>query len=70
MRDPETINRMIGVNSRFANVSESEILNYKMMLYQKTQRRQQIDKKDFKGSRRLQAIKNTVLKFLFPENYR
>jgi len=62
---------MAGVNSRFASVSESEILKIQEVATpENTKKATKFGLKVFKGKRRLHILKTSVLKFGFPDNYR
>ena len=60
-----------GVNSRFADVSESEILRIQEdAVPENTQTATKFGLKAFKGKRRLVILLNSALKFVILDNYR
>ena len=64
VRDPNK-NKMAGVNSRFADVSQSKILRIqKNAVPENTMRATKFDLKVFKGKRRLQTLENSAVKFV------
>ena len=64
MRKPNK-NKMAGVNSRFASVSESEILKIQEdAVPENTKRATKFGMKVFRGKRRLNILQTSVLPFI------
>jgi len=64
MRKPNR-NKMAGVNSRFASVSESEILKIQEdAVPENTKTATKFGMKDFRGKRRLSILQTSVLPFI------
>lgn len=64
VRDPNK-NKLAGVNSRFADVSQSKILRIqKEAVPENTKTAMKFDLKVFKDKRRLQTLENSAVKFV------
>ena len=64
MRKPNK-NKMAGVNSRFANVSESEILRIQEhAVPENTKKATKFGMKVFRGKRKLNILQTSVLQFI------